>query len=301
MGTSEFAVPCLEALLASHQVVAVITAPDKPAGRALKLSESPVKTLAKRRNLPILQPDDLRDPFFLRAIAGYEADAAAVVAFRILPPELFTIPRLGCVNLHASLLPDLRGAAPIQWALMRGRQRTGVTTFLIERKVDTGNILMQESTLVEDEDNVETLSKRLSEIGSILLVRTFEKLGTNKLKPRAQTGEATSAPKITHETALIDWSHSALQIHNQVRGLSPHPAAFTTLNCKVLKILRTRIHSAQCKGEPGEIISMAEGEVEVATGEGSIKILELQLEGKKRLFIEEFLRGRQLVCGTRLG
>ncbi len=301
MGTSEFAVPCLLALLRGpHSVVAVVTAPDKPAGRSLHLSESPVKSAAKGLGIHILQPADLRDPFFLKAMTGYQPDVAAVVAFRILPTELFTIPSLGCVNLHASLLPELRGAAPIQWALMRGFIRTGVTTFLIERKVDTGGILLQEQVPILPEDDSELLSRRMSDVGAALLTQSLAGLEAGRLTPRPQIGEPSTAPKITRETCVIDWTRSAVEIHNQVRGLAPTPAAFTHWEGKVLKLYRTEVI-----GEAGSLpgsIQMGESSVlTVATGQGSLVIRELQLEGKKRMRGEEFTRGRQIRPGTRLG
>lgn len=299
MGTSEFAVPCLKALVGSrHPVLATVTAPDRPAGRTLKVTEPPVKRAAASLSLPILQPTDLRDPFFLRAVKGYNPDAAAVVAFRILPTELFTLPRRGCINLHASLLPELRGAAPIQWALMRGLTRTGVTTFLIERQVDTGSILLQESLDVAPDDDAGSLGRRLATVGARLLVESLDRLEAGTLDDRRQQGEVTHAPKITRELCRLDWSKSAVELHNQVRGLSPDPAAFTTLDGHLVKIYRTSLLDGT-GGTPGEFVGMREGVLVVATGSGLLGLRELQLEGRRRMTAADFVRGRSLRPGTR--
>jgi len=302
MGTSRFAIPVLDRLLGGpHEVVAVVTAPDKPAGRSLRITEPPVKSFLHGHDIPILQPEDLGDPFFLKAAAGFEPDIAAVVAFRILPTEVFTIPRLGCVNLHASLLPELRGAAPIQWALMRGYETTGVTTFLIERKVDTGGVLLQESAPIMPDDDAESLALRLSEIGARVMADTLDGLQSGVLTPKQQVGHATSAPKIVRETALIDWNQPAKEIHNQVRGLSPEPAAFTVFESKTLKILKSLPTDSGAVGEPGEVVFAKDGRITVKTGTENLDILELQLEGKRRMNSSEFLRGRPVRIGTRLG
>jgi len=301
MGTSEFAVPCMLKLLQIPKIKlsAVVTVPDKPAGRSLEISQSPVKLAARGLGVPILQPDDLRDPFFLRAIQGYNPDIAAVVAFRILPTELFTIPAKGCVNLHASLLPELRGAAPIQWALMRGYKRTGVSTFLIERKVDIGELLSQASIDIEPGDDAGELSRKLSSLGAELLVETLLRVCEGKIVPQMQVGVPTLAPKITKETCRINWAKSSFEIHNQIRGLSPSPAANTFLNDKMMKIFRTTIVES-IHNPPGLVSSGAENGLVVGTGSGSLRIDELQIEGKKRMNSSEFLRGRAIPAGTTL-
>jgi methionyl-tRNA formyltransferase len=249
--------------------------------------------------IPILQPEDLRDPFFLRAIQGYNPDIAAVVAFRILPTELFTIPKKGCVNLHASLLPELRGAAPIQWALIRGYRQTGVSTFLIERKVDTGGLLSQSIVTIEQEDNAGTLSRKLSDVGAELLIESLQKVNAGTSKPQQQTGEPTLAPKITKELCRISWERSALDIHNQIRGLSPLPAAHTYLNDKMVKIFRSQVVEA-ITSDPGAITTQNEGQLLIGTGAGCLLIEELQLEGRKRMSASEFLRGKSIAAGTHL-
>jgi len=302
MGTSEFAVVTLQRLLESpHQVVGIVTAPDKPAGRSLKLAESPVKQFARGLELPLLQPEDLSDPFFLKSVAGLHSDAAVVVAFRILPVELFSIPTHGCINLHASLLPKLRGAAPIQWALMRGEATTGVTTFQIDRKVDTGGILLQREEPILQEDDAASLSGRLAVIGSAVMIETLEGVAGGTLEPLPQSGPSTSAPKITRETAVINWLRPAVEIHNQIRGLSPDPAATTMLEGKRLKIFRSRLSGETSSASPGSIVRVSKESFSVATGEGTLEICELQIEGKKRIGSSEFLKGRRLLEGTILG
>ncbi len=302
MGTPEFAVPSLEALLDSrHEVTAVVTGVDKPSGRSLQISESAVKRAARRHELPLLQPDDLRDPFFIRAMTGFSSDVCLVVAFRILPPEVYNIPSLGCVNLHPSLLPELRGAAPINWALMNGLPRTGLTTFIIERRVDTGEMLLQEPVDIEPDDDAGTLSDRLADLGARLVIKTLDRLETGELTPRPQTGDVTKAPRLTRDTCRIDWSRPAEELHNQVRGLSPTPGAFTILNRKVLKILRTRTLEDVGNGEPGLVVGEIEDTLAIWTGSGVLGIVELQMEGRRRMTAGEFLRGKSLPPGAKFG
>ncbi len=299
MGTSEFAVPCFQKLLQTPDlnVSAVVTVPDKPAGRSLEICESPIKIAAHGTGIPILQPVDLRDPFFLRSIQGFEPDIAAIVAFRILPTELFSIPTLGCVNLHASLLPDLRGAAPIQWAIMRGYDRTGVSTFLIERKVDTGRLLAQTSVAIDPDDDAGSLSSKLSIEGANLLVESLLRVGRGEAHPQTQFGEPTLAPKITKEICRIDWNQPAIEIHNLIRGLSPIPSAHTFIGGKMLKIFSS-FTIAQPQLAPGNVQVTGEGILMVGTGVGSLGLVEIQIEGKRRMNSSEFLRGRAIVSGT---
>ncbi len=302
MGTPQFAVPSLEALLKSrHEVIVVVTGADKPAGRSLRITETPVKLVAKQHGLPVLQPTELKDPFFARAFAGFNPDVCLVVAFRILPPRIFSAPALGSVNLHASLLPQLRGAAPINWALMRGLTSTGVTTFKVERKVDTGNILLQEAVDILPEDDAGNLAVRLAEVGAKLSVRTLDELEEGTLVPISQEGEVTTAPKITREMCRIDWHRKADEIHNQVRGLAPSPTAFSKLGDKVLKVFKTAILSEGTGGSPGVITIRDDNRLFVSTGDDSLEIIELQLEGKRRMLAEDFLRGAKLSSGTELG
>ena len=302
MGTPAFAVPGLKAVINSnHSVEAVVTVADKRAGRSLKLSESPMKKTTMQYGLPVLQPLDLTDRAFVESLAGFNADVFVVVAFRILPPDVFNLPKHGAINLHASLLPDLRGAAPINWALMRGYKRTGLTTFQIAKQVDTGSIMLQEEIDIQPDDDAGSLSERMSELGARLIVKTLDRLAEDTLEPRLQQGESSKAPRLTSETCRIKWHWSAERLHNRVRGLSPSPCAFTLLNGKHLKIYRTVPHPDMNNKEPGAAHRTGDGRFFVSTGSGCLEILELQLEGKQRIKTDDFLRGRQIIDGTKLG
>lgn len=302
MGTTDFAVLCLEKILrtSSIKISAVVTVPDKPAGRSLAMRQSPVKIAAMKAGIPVFQPVELDDPQFLGEVKSLAPDVAAVVAFRILPPGLFTLPVHGCINLHASLLPDLRGAAPIQWALMRGYTQTGVTTFRIDRKVDTGETLLQRAVDIHPDDNADSLSARLSEIGGDLLLETLTGIDEGSLEAKKQSGKPTSAPKITKEICQIDWSRKAIDIHNQIRGLASYPAAFTFLHGKMLKLFRSRIDT-NLQSTPGLATITGEGTMIVGTGDFGLIVEELQMEGRRRMNYLEFLRGRHIQTGTTLG
>lgn len=302
MGTPEFAVPSLRRLHHSdHEVISVVTSPDKPAGRSLKLCESEVKVAAKGLRIPILQPEQLNDPSFLDEIRRIEADIGVVVAFRILPPSLFELFPKGCVNLHPSKLPDLRGAAPINWALIRGYTETGITTFLIEKRVDVGNILLQTKVSIDPDDDAGRLSERVSEMGAQLIVQTLDGIEKGELKPTPQEGKVTLAPKITRELCEINWDKSASELRNLIRGVSPIPCAFTYLNGKMLKIFKATVLHSSTKLTVGSVIGDCKDEIRVQCGEGMLLIDELQLEGKKRMTSGEFLRGRTIPKGTILG
>lgn len=300
MGTSEFAVPCLRALVKSGITIsAVVTVPDKPAGRGLRPTASPVKLTAAELELPVLQPDDLRDSAFIAELGRREPDVGLVVSFRILPPEVYTLPRLGCVNLHASLLPELRGAAPINWALILGLERTGVTTFLIERTVDTGGVLLQREVAVLPDDDAGSLGRRLSEVGAEVAVETLHGYVSGALQPRPQTGTPSRAPKITPELCRLDWSRPGRELHNLVRGLSPAPAAYTLLDGRRIKIYKTKPVAYAPSDTPGVAV-WADGALRVSTGEGALEILELQAEGGRRMTAADFARGRRFRSGTTL-
>jgi methionyl-tRNA formyltransferase len=297
MGTPEFAVPSLEALLQDgHQVVAVVTAPDKPAGRGLQLKASAVKECALAHHLPVLQPTNLKDPEFLSTLLSYEANLQVVVAFRMLPESIWSYPAEGTFNLHASLLPNYRGAAPINWAIMNGETETGCTTFFLKHEIDTGNILFQEKEPIYAEDTVAQLYERLMHKGAQLVCKTVRAIRDEKISPIPQdeTLARHAAPKIHKETCRIDWNKSAQAINNFVRGLSPIPAAWSLANDKQFKIYKTsvsgRIHAASgC----GQVVSDGKKFLDVATGDGFLSIEEMQPEGKKRMSVEEFLRGYQ--------
>jgi methionyl-tRNA formyltransferase len=302
MGTPEFAVASLDALVqAGCNIIAVITAPDKPAGRGMKLTESAVKKYAVEKQLPVLQPAKLKDPEFLETLKGLQADLQIVVAFRMLPEVVWNMPPMGTINLHGSLLPQYRGAAPINWAVINGEKETGVTTFKLQHEIDTGDILLQEKFPIGDDDTAGEVHDRMKEIGAQLLVKTVEGLAKGTLKEIPQqlidnkqlaTGnEFKHAPKIFTETCKIDWNQSITAIYNQIRGLSPYPAAFTYLNEKVLKIYKAKKEMHASPKSAGSFDTDNKTWLKFAGADGYIHIIELQLEGKKRMTIEEFLRG----------
>jgi methionyl-tRNA formyltransferase len=295
MGTPEFSVPSLEILIENGwNVVAVITAPDKPKGRGQKLIPSPVKECALKHSIPVLQPSNLKSLDFFKELKSYHAEVQVVVAFRMLPESVWSMPPLGTFNLHASLLPNYRGAAPINWAIINGEKETGVTTFFLKHEIDTGSIIFQEKEPIYPKDNVGTLYERLMLKGANLVLKTIEGLAKGNLSTKVQDESQAQhhAPKIFKETCEIDWNNNALAIHNLVRGLSPYPAAWTLLDGKNCKIFVTEIDKKENQGlKPGEFNSDGKSHLTFQTGKGSLKILELQLEGKKRMEIQEFLRG----------
>ncbi len=306
MGTPAFAVPSLEILLKhSFPVVAVVTAPDKPQGRGRHLHPSPVKEAALRHKLPLLQPVDLKDFSFRAHLSALRPDLIIVVAFRILPPEVYCIPRLASFNLHASLLPKYRGAAPIERALMNGESVTGVTTFLLREQVDTGAILLQQPVAIGPDETAGELRDRLAEAGANLVLETVRLLADGRVHAVPQVdAEASPAPKIRKEECWIDWTRPGREIHNFVRGLSPEPAAMTTCRGKLLKVFRTRIVSS---GEvesgwesllPGVIALSDKDRLMVRTGDGILAVEEIQQEGRKRMKTGEFLRGFKVERGA---
>lgn len=305
MGTPDFAIPTLRAILKSkHQVVGVVTGEDKPKGRGLKVLPPPVKVVAVKEGLPVLQPASLKEPSFLKGLQDWKADVFVVVAFRILPPEVFAIPPVGTINLHASLLPKYRGAAPIQWALINGETETGVTTFFIDEHVDTGTILLQEKIGIKPDDTAEELHDRLAALGARVVVRTLDRLEKGELQSRPQVGTPTRAPRINKSDCEIDWNWPAGKIVNLIRGVSPVPGAFAHFNRKILKIFRAKSVDKHVpkSAVPGEILEAdAKNGIVVASGKGAVALLEIQLAGKKRMTAAEFLRGHPLRKGTILG
>ena len=298
MGTPAFAVASLDALVqAGCKVVGVITAPDKPAGRGLQLQSSPVKEYALAHNIPLLQPIKLKDPSFLEALDQWKADLQVVVAFRMLPEVVWNRPRLGTINLHGSLLPAYRGAAPINWAIIDGNTETGVTTFLLQHEIDTGAILEKKSIPIGPDETAGELHDKMKEIGASLLVETVKNWIEQKIVPIPQSNINVDskllrhAPKLSKETGLIDWQQSAAAIHNLVRGLSPAPCAYTTLHGKLLKIIGTKPHMNNRNLRPGQVDTDGRSYLFFGCGDGSIEVLFLQLEGKKRMAITEFLKG----------
>ena len=305
MGTPDFAVASLEALhKAGFNIVGVITAPDKPAGRGLQLQQSAVKQYALEKNWPILQPVKLKDPEFLAALDSWKADLQIVVAFRMLPEIVWNRPRLGTINLHGSLLPQYRGAAPINWAIINGEHQTGVTTFLLQHEIDTGHILLQKAIPIGSSENAGSLHDRMKIIGAELLVETVRQYTAGVLQPIAQqtlNGSDSSsllhAPKIDKETGKIDWNKSASEIHNLIRGLSPVPGAHTLFDGKIIKIYQASILPATAQKEPGSFETDGHSYLHYYCGSGIINAEEIQLEGKKRMPVEVFLRGYRFSTG----
>lgn len=290
MGTASFAVPSLERLAgAGYAIAAVATGPDRPRGRGRETLPTPVKECAIRRGYTILQPEDLKDPSFADAVRACNPSLIVVVAFRILPPAVFRIPPLGAINLHASILPRYRGAAPINRAIMNGERETGVTTFFLEESVDTGNILLQARTPIGEDDDAGTMHDRLAAIGAEIVVHTVALIEQGKAVPRPQDAAlASPAPKIFRDDCRIDWRTGAERIRNQIRGLSPFPAAFTTHGGRLLKIFRARI--AEGPLPPG-VVDARRGALLVGTADRPLLVEEVQQEGKRRMTAEEFLRG----------
>ncbi|HPH38554.1 MAG TPA: methionyl-tRNA formyltransferase [Sediminibacterium sp.] len=299
MGTADFAVASLEALCNNgFNVVAVVTAPDKPAGRGLQLNESPVKKYATTRNLPILQPEKLKSPSFIEQLKFYQADAQIVVAFRMLPEIVWNMPPLGTINVHASLLPQYRGAAPIHWAVINGEKETGVTTFKLQHEIDTGNILLQEKINIGDDETTGSVYERLKILGAELLIKTIQQLETGILEEQSQLSILNSqlstlkhAPKIFTEHCIIDWNKPAQEIFNLIRGLSPHPGAIGDLDGKVLKVYASKTENATLKIKPGQYETDKKTYLRFACVDGYLYLTDIQLEGKKRMLIEDFLRG----------
>ena len=300
MGTPEFAVPSLEILLRhSYAVATVVTAPDKPRGRGQEFSPTPVKETALRHGLPVAQPVSLKDPAFAAEIAVLEPDVIVVVAFRILPREIFGISRLGSFNLHASLLPKYRGAAPINWAIINGETMTGVTSFFLAEKVDTGGMILQVGVPIAPEDDAGSVHDRLAVVGAEVVLDTVRLIEQGKAVSRPQDNVlASPAPKIFKEDCRIKWDFPAERIRNTIRGLSPHPTAFTMLEGKVVKIFRSHVTGTRAAGLPGEL-SVQPGALEVCTRDVRLAIDELQIEGRKRMGVEEFLRGHRIQTGEK--
>ncbi len=304
MGTPEFAVTSLECLLESkHEVQAVVTVPDKPRGRGLKVQPSPVKEAALKSGLPVLQPQGLTEPHFLAELCKMAADLFVVVAFRVLPPEVFEMPAAGTINLHSSLLPKYRGAAPINWAIVNGEKETGVSTIYIQKSVDTGDLIQQRKVGIGDDETAGELHDRLARIGAEILVDTVDAIEQGKAVRHEQRGHATKAPKISRETGRIDWTNSSESIRNLVRGLNPWPGAHSVLRGKSLKIFEAaRSEStAVASVKPGEVVECdrKSGRLIVATGDGCLELRRLQPQGKRQMSTKEFLLGHTVEAGDR--
>ncbi|MCB0697688.1 MAG: methionyl-tRNA formyltransferase [Chitinophagaceae bacterium] len=296
LGTPDFAVASLKALIdAGCNVVAVVTAPDKPAGRGKQLQQSAVKQYALTQHLPVLQPEKLKNPDFLAELASYKADLQVVVAFRMLPVAVWDMPPMGTINVHGSLLPQYRGAAPINRAVINGEKETGVTTFKLQHEIDTGDILLQKKVAILPEDNVGSLYEKLMHAGAELLVTTVKGLASGELEEIPQNdipeAELKAAPKIFKEDTLIDWNKPVKDIHNLIRGMSPYPAAYTVLQDKFFKIYRSHIEQAIPAVAPGNYETDGRTYMRFAAQDGWVYADEVQQEGKKRMDIVSFLRG----------
>lgn len=297
MGTPDFAVASLDALVQSGEnIVAVITAPDKPAGRGQKLHQSAVKVYAEAHNIPILQPVKLKDADFLEELRSYQADLQVVVAFRMLPEAVWKMPPYGTINVHASLLPQYRGAAPINHAIINGEEVTGVSTFLLQHEIDTGSILLSKEVTIAPDDNAGILHDKLMHTGAEILLKTIAGLKNNTLTPKAQSNllaesELKHAPKIFKENCQIDWKKDVDSIYNLIRGLSPYPAAFTSLDNKVLKLYTVSKEYATPDIAQGDYKTDGKTYLKFAGNNGYISVKQLQIEGKKKMEIIDFLRG----------
>jgi methionyl-tRNA formyltransferase len=300
-GTPDFAVPSLQALIDSgEEIVAVITQPDRLKGRGHKLSQPPVKEYALFQGIPLLQPASIKTPGFYEEISAFQFDSIVVVAYgKIMPASLLKLPRFGCINVHASLLPAYRGAAPVQWALINGELKTGITTMRMDEGMDTGDIFLQEEVEIHPEDDALTLSERLSEVGAALLVRTLKGVQDMSVKPIPQSGSVSYAPPLKKENGRINWSLAARDISNLVRGTYPWPGAYSFLGGEKILILKARsVRDGDKYSAAGRIVKVSADEIFVGAGEGLIAISEVKPEGKKMMTAPAFMNGRHLKLGT---
>ena len=304
MGTPDFAAASLEALLKSDDaVVGVVTQPDRPKGRGQVLTPSPVKLLAQREKIPLLQPLKMKDPEFLQALAAWKPDLIAVTAFgRILPPAVLSLPPRGCINVHGSLLPKYRGAGPIQWAIINGERETGITTMLMDEGMDTGAMLLQEAIPITDDDTAGTLSPRLAELGGRLLVETIARLKAGTLVPKPQdSSQATMAPLLKKEDGAIDWTLPARVLANRVRGLAPWPGAYTSVpGGDRWTIWRAQALPGPATKPPGVVMEVTSEAIHVATGEGVLALLELQPANSRRMAVAQYVAGHPISSGLQL-
>ncbi|WP_411274413.1 methionyl-tRNA formyltransferase [Daejeonella sp.] len=297
MGTPDFAVASLKALLNNGcNIVGVVTAPDKPAGRGQKINESAVKKYAVERGLRVLQPTKLKDEAFLHELRSLNADLQIIVAFRMLPKLVWNMPEKGTINLHASLLPQYRGAAPINWAIINGEKESGVSTFFLKQEIDTGDLLFSERVGIDQNDTAGDLHDKLMEMGAKLLLRTVKAIATGKYTEKPQVAEdgLKTAPKIFKEDCLINWDQPVEKVFNFVRGLSPYPTSYTHLNEKIMKIFSAEMEKTSTTLEPGAFVTDNKTYLKFACTDGFISVMEIQLEGKKRMKVDEFLRGVKL-------
>lgn len=293
-GTPDFAVASLEKIIENDfEVLAVVTAPDRPAGRGLKLQQSAVKQYADKAGLPTLQPEKLRNPEFIEALKNYNADLFVIIAFRMLPEMVWNMPPLGSINLHGSLLPQYRGAAPINWAVINGEKKTGVTTFFLQHKIDTGSLILRDEVEIDEEDTAGTVYSKLMHVGADLMVKTLEtiKNKTYTLEEQDLEAETKHAPKIFKEDCEVDWNKTIEENYNFIRGLSPYPTAWTKLGDLTLKIFWAEKEIDTSKNTAGSINTDNKTYLKVACSNGWLSLKDIQLQGKKRMKIDDFLRG----------
>ena len=301
-GNTEFSNPTLNKCNSSYDVISVVTNHSKQMGRGRKFLETPVKSLADELKLNVMEIDNLNDESFINQLKSLSPDLFVVVAYKVLPQTILEIPKLGSINIHSSLLPKYRGAAPIQHSIMNGDEVTGVSTFLIEQKVDTGNILLQKECKIEEDDNYGTLSSKLSTIGAELLVESISKYYDGSIAPVLQDNElATLAPKIKKEDYIINWNKDASVVNNKIRAFSPYPGAYTLIDNKRLKIFKSELNKGIGYKKTGKIINLSKEYFEVSCSHGSLKIYEIQIEGKKRMSSKDFIMGFQNLEGISLG
>lgn len=304
MGTPDFAVETLEALIRSeHQIAAVVTQPDKPKGRGKSMQFPPVKEIALKEGLIIYQPKKVRDPEFIKILKEIAPDVIVVVAFgQIIPQEIIDLPKYGCINVHGSLLPKYRGAAPIQWAVIDGEKESGVTTMQMDAGLDTGDMLLKTVVPLQEKETGGSLFEKLSKAGADLLIRTLKALEENSVTPKKQGESPTPYAKmLTKEMGRIDWEKEAKVIERLIRGLNPWPSAYTYLGEKTLKIWQAQVEERETGEKPGTVIEVNKKELKVQTGKGILSLEEVQLEGKKRMEIDAFLRGNAVEKGTVFG
>jgi methionyl-tRNA formyltransferase len=304
MGTPDFAIPSLTLLLASDNTLAgVITQPDRPRGRGKQLQPPPVKGLAQQHGIPIIQPGKVKDDDCMKWLKAQHPDLIVVVAFgQILPPRILRLPSHGCINLHASLLPNYRGAAPINWTIMNGDTKTGVTTMFMNEWMDTGDILLQRETAIEPDEDAPALRNRLATLGAKLLLETIHRLKRGELTALPQDhSKASYAPPLKKEDGRIDWQRSAQEIQNQIRGTLPWPGAFTRVGNKLFKIFKSELGRSTTKEPPGTVTDVSTCGITVITGNGHLLITEVQLQDRKRMAVAEFVKGNPITTGTQLG
>ncbi len=296
LGTPDFSVPSLDAIIkAGHEVVGVVTMPDKPAGRGMQMQQSAVKKYAVENNIKVLQPLKLKDPVFIEELKSLEADIQVVIAFRMLPEIVWQMPKYGTLNLHASLLPDYRGAAPINWAIINGETKSGVSTFFLKHEIDTGDVLLKTEVDITPTMNAGELHDLLMYIGAETVVKSLSLIESGNTNGSPQgSGSNKTAPKIFKENCLINWDNKAKNIYNLIRGLSPYPAAFTHFENKILKVFEAKVELNKHEDSIGKFISDNKTYLKVSCQDGFIHLLSIQMEGKKRMNVEEFLRGNKI-------